>query len=102
MSARGLPTSNTSIVMLAWTPRSEVSSWSWLDVDPIRGVPAEPRPKRELSSGGAVSADDARRRELRGRAALAAARLQWERGGGVAQLPRPCRERESQRLGLGG
>jgi hypothetical protein len=35
MSVRGLPTRNTSIVMLAWAPRSEVSSWSWLGVDPF-------------------------------------------------------------------
>src|SRR5487761_1271729 len=65
MPLRGLPTKNTSIVMLAWAPRSEVSSPSWLGVDPIFGAPAEPSPKRELSSGGAVSADHARRRKLR-------------------------------------
>jgi hypothetical protein len=53
-----------------------------------------PSAKCEPSSGGTGRADDAPHRKLRGRAAVAAARQGWARGGGVSRLRRRCRERE--------
>jgi hypothetical protein len=55
------------------------------------------RGRSATSSGGAVRADTTPRR----RAALAAARLRGERGGGVSRARRRCRERE-MRAGLVG